>query len=395
MSTLRIAASQSYTLSSTPATLFALEGIAKSAAEQGIDLLLFPEAYIGGYPQTIIFGPELRTREPERREPYLRYVKEAVDLGDTPEGAGTAWVERLLELPKHGGERGDGTRETLERIARETGVFLVVGLVEKCAGLLYCAVVYVCPNEGIIGKRRKIMPTGSERLVWEQGQPSSLRAITTTIKDVKITLAAAICWENYMPLLRQSLYSQNVSLYLAPTADDRETWLPLMRTIAQEGRCVVISTNQCLTRAHLPSWITGYKSKTPETMPDDYFGTTNTCSPVDWNSTTPLKSRRQSAGTESSFNTVFTDGVLSPPMKLRRELDAEQTFVSRGGACIIGPSGEVLADPLWDQVNGITFVDVDFDDCIRSRLNLDVGGSNSRNDHFRLIVEGLDLTPPP
>ena len=160
--TLRLAVSQSHTLSTTTATLASLESTIHTASDKSVDLILFPETYLGGYPRTATFGAAVGARSPEGREQFLQYFKDAVDLGDTPEGAGKKWVERELELPSEGkgmkGSRGDGTREELERIARETGVFIVTGLVEKSGGTLYCAVVYVCPRLGMLGKRRKVMP---------------------------------------------------------------------------------------------------------------------------------------------------------------------------------------------------------------------------------------------
>lgn len=349
--TLRLAVSQSRTLATTSATLAALISTVHHAKSRSIDLILFPEAYLGGYPRTCDFGASVGARAPHGRDQYLHYFNDAVDLGDTPLGGGDDWIEKRLELPRGKQYRGDGTREALEAVARETGVFVVTGLVEKSGGSLYCAAVYVCPQRGIIGKRRKVMPTGTERLVWSQGSPSTLRAVVAEIKGVRLCMASAICWENMMPLLRQALYSQNVNLWLAPTADARDTWLPLMRTVAGEGRCFVLSANQCVRRKHLPSWIRD--------------------------------------------NAAMRDG------------ESDQDFVCRGGSTIINPLGEVLKEPIWEveeqvetegegkERGNLLVVDADFEECVKGRLDLDVAGSYSRNDAFRLTVEGLDISPPP
>ncbi|RAL65534.1 hypothetical protein DID88_001099 [Monilinia fructigena] len=359
--TLRLGVSQSYTLSTTSATLAALSKITQQAAAISIDLILFPEAYLGGYPRTATFGAAVGARDPNGREQFLHYYKDAVDLGDTPEGAGKKWVNKELEV-RADGKRGDGTREELERIARETGVLLL----------------------GMIGKRRKVMPTGSERLIWGQGQPSSLRAVTTTIRGVKLTLASAICWENYMPLLRQSIYGQNVNLYLAPTADARDTWLPLMRTVACEGRCVVLSANQCMKRSNLPSWITG-TNKDENAVEDGH---------ADENRNAQSSSRRKSILTDDGCEISLPHKTEIPEAIKHSQNDASD-FICRGGSCIISPLGDVLAGPIWDDEDGLLSVEIDFEDCLRGRLDLDVGGSYSRNDAFKLTVEGLDLSPPP
>jgi nitrilase len=210
-------------------------------------------------------------------------------------------------------------------------------------------------NEPVIGKRRKVMPTASERLIWGQGQPSSLRAVTTTIKGVKLTLAAAICWENYMPLLRHSLYSQNVNLYLAPTADARDTWLSLMRTVACEGRCFVLTSNQCGRKQDQPAWIYGgAKSRS---------SSSNECQKVE------IEGGNQIAVPRREKTNGTTSMVIIEPAT---------EFVCRGGSSIISPLGDVIAGPLWDNDNGLLTADVDFDDCLRGRLDLDVAGSYSR-----------------
>ena len=443
---IKVAVSQSRTLPTTSATLAELTKITHEAAKDGVQLTLFPEAYLGGYPRTCSFGAAVGARDDAGREQFLQYFHSAVDLGDTPRGAGQDWLNKKLELARGKECRGDGTREELEQIARDHGVFLVVGVVEKSGGSLYCSVVYVCPREGCIGKRRKIMPTGSERLIWAQGSPSTLRAVTTEISGIKLTLAAAVCWENYMPLLRFSLYSQNVNLYLAPTADARETWLPLMRTIACEGRAYVLSSNQCVKRKNLPGWI-AEKPHRRETSSDRDNGTSGksigrrlsviTKTEDNYEITWPTPDSKPASKTEQTGQNIgnstssfcsssisVDDGVNQNPSHnetqndhilalsdsnvvkpanpsphrndCQSSTDDDEQFVCRGGSCIISPSGSILAGPLWEvEDGGLLTATIDFEECERGRLDLDVAGSYSRNDSFELRVSGLDISPPP
>lgn len=167
---IRLATSSPSTGPTTALTLHQIHTLASRAAKSHIDILLLPEAYIGGYPRGSAFGCVIGGRSAEGRDEFLKYFESAVDLGDSVgegAGGGDGWVRRELggddgleglEGGNLGKRRGDGTREELERIAAETGVFIVVGLIEKAGGSLYCAVVYVCPQRGMIGKRRKVMP---------------------------------------------------------------------------------------------------------------------------------------------------------------------------------------------------------------------------------------------
>ncbi|CAI7661609.1 unnamed protein product [Penicillium crustosum] len=432
MPSLTVAVAQSRTHDSLTETLHALERTTALAARRGVHLLLFPEAYLGGYPRTCTFGSAVGSRHPRGRDQFLAYFKAAVDLGDTPAGAGDEWIGRKLEIAEGKRFRGDGTREFLERVARETGVFIVTGLVERAGGSLYCSVVYVDPVRGVLGKRRKVMPTAAERMIWAQGSPSTLRAVTTTLNGIPLTIASAICWENYMPLLRQSLYSQNVNIYLAPTADARSTWLPLMRTVGIEGRCFVLSANQCVRGSELPEWITGGNTgASPNQNPNPNPPASKSKHPERKLSITAEgpheivwpqahgESQGQSQGQPENSSTSNNRHPLAPSESV---LD----YVCRGGSCIVSPLGEVLAGPLWevctDDVpdssdaavtdsapgtsasesnpavaagDGLAIARIDMDDCERGRLDLDVAGSYSRSDAFKFEVEGLDLAPPP
>ena len=194
------------------------------AAADGAELVVFPEAFVGGYPKRADFGARVGTRSPEGREWFRRYHDSAMDV------PGPA-VDRLAE------------------VASSSGVHLVVGVIEREGGTLYCTVLFVGPDGRLLGKHRKLMPTAIERLIWGFGDGSTIPVLDTPLGRI----GAVICWENYMPQLRMAMYGQGIQLYCAPTVDDRETWLATMRHVALEGRCFVLSANQFARRSDYPA----------------------------------------------------------------------------------------------------------------------------------------------
>jgi nitrilase len=279
------------------ATVAKAERLIAEAAAGGAKLLVFPEAFVSGYPKGLDFGCRVGQRKPEGREDFRRYWESAIDVpGPATDRLGTA--------------------------ARESGVHLVIGVIERDRGTLYCTVLFFSPNGDLLGKHRKLMPTASERLIWGFGDGSTLPVFDTPHGR----LGAVICWENYMPLLRTAMYSKGITLYCAPTADDRPTWVPTMQHIALEGRCFVLSACQMNRRRDYPA---------------DYA--------------------------------------------LAAEMDADQV-VMRGGSCIIDPLGKVLAGPVFDEET-IIYADLDLADVPRSRLDFDAVGHYSRPDVFKLIVD--------
>jgi nitrilase len=226
------------------------------AAGQGARLVVFPEAFVSAYPRGLSFGAVVGDRTAEGREEFRRYWESAVDV------PGPA-IERLAG------------------IAAQSKVYLVIGVIERDGGTLYCTALFFAPDGHYLGKHRKLMPTASERLIWGFGDGSTLPVFETPLGR----LGAVICWENYMPLLRMAMYAKGIQLYCAPTADGRDSWVATMRHVALEGRCFVLSCNQFCRRSDYPE-----EYATP-------FG------------------------------------------------DEPDTVLSRGGSCIIDPLGRLLAGP--------------------------------------------------
>lgn len=211
----------------TLSTVSKLERYACECKHRGAVLAVFPEALIGGYPKGMQFGTPLGMRSDLGRRTFQEYANAAI------------------EVP------GKVT-EALGDIARKNSLYMVVGVVERDGGTLYCTAVYLSAAGKLLGKHRKLMPTAFERVIWGSGDGSTLNAIDSPIGRI----GALICWENYMPLARMAMYQQRVELYCTPTVDDREVWIPTLRHIAREGRCYVLSSCQVLTSTAYPKhWL--------------------------------------------------------------------------------------------------------------------------------------------
>ncbi|KAJ7487509.1 carbon-nitrogen hydrolase [Mycena galericulata] len=296
---------QAYSLDATLQKLDELTHLARE--RDGSQLAVFPEAFIGGYPKFSSFGAVVGERSAEGREEYLRYHSAAI------------------EVPSPATAR-------IEAISKDTGVFLVVGVIERDGGTLYCTAIFVDPLDGLLGKHRKLLPTGSERLIWGQGNGSTLpvfeRAFHSDGSDVTTKISAAICWENYMPLLRHHYYSLGTQIWCAPTVDARPQWQNSMIHIALEGRCAVLSACQYSEERHYPE-----------------------------------------AHAVSNVDTRNPSNVMIG-----------------GGSVIISPLGVVLAGPLRGREDVLT-AELDLDDCTRGKFDLDVVGNYARPDVFKLEVK--------
>ncbi len=268
----------------------------------------FPEAFVPAYPRGLSFGSVVGGRSPEGRRTWEAYWANAVEV---PSPA----------------------TQALGAAARQAQAYLAMGVIERDSqfsrGTLYCTLLYFGPDGQLLGKHRKLKPTAAERLIWGEGDGSTLTAIATDFG----TVGGLICWENYMPLARMAMYSKGLDIYLAPTADARDSWQATLRHIACEGRCFVLGCNQFVTKSMYP-----------------------------------------------------------PDLQGVEDLANQPDIVCRGGSAIVGPLGAVIAGPLYDQ-EGILFADLDLAEIPRSRFDFDVAGHYARPDVFRLIVNENPAPP--
>jgi len=280
----------------------------QEAAGSGAQLVLFPEAFIPAYPRGLSFGMVVGSRSPEGRRTWQAYWDNAVEVPSPAIAALGAAVQ-------------------------EAGVYMAIGIIERDSqfsrGTLYCTLLYFGTDGQLMGKHRKLKPTAAERLIWGEGDGSTLAAFDTELGRI----GGLICWENYMPMARMAMYGKGVELYLAPTADARDTWQCTLRHIACEGRCFVLGCNQFVTKYMYPSNL---------------------------------------------------EGVV--------ELDEQPDVICRGGSVIVSPFGEVLAGPLYDK-EGILYAELDRGEIVRGKVDFDVVGHYARPDVFQLIVNKEPMPP--
>ena len=280
----------------------------QETTKEGAQFVLFPEAFIPAYPRGLSFGMVVGSRTPEGRSLWQRYWENAVEIPcPATDSLGTA--------------------------VREAGIYLAIGIIERdsefSGGTLYCTTLYYGPDGNILGKHRKLKPTGSERLIWGEGDGSTMPVFDTELGKI----GGLICWENYMPLARTFMYSKGVELYVAPTADSRDTWHATIQHIACEGRCFVLACNQFVTKDMYPSDLQNHP-----------------------------------------------------------ELAEQPDVMCRGGSAIISPLGEVLAGPLYNE-EGILYAELDMGEITRSKVDFDAVGHYARPDVFQLVVNE-QASPP-
>lgn len=273
----------------------------EEAGENQAKVIVFPEAFIPAYPRGMSFGTVVGSRSKQGREDFAAYWNNAI----TVPGPET---------------------EKIAKAVKKAGAYVVLGVIEKdnegSQGTLYCTALFFGPDGDLLGKHRKLKPTGSERLIWGEGDGSTLPVFETPYGKI----GSLICWENYMPLARAAMYNKGIQLYIAPTADARDTWLASMRHIAAEGRCFVLSCNQYVTKNMYPEHI-----------------------------------------------------------KSREEFENLPDELSRGGSCIVNPLGEYIVEPVFGKET-ILYADLDLNEITEAQFDFDGMGHYSRPDIFQLTV---------
>jgi nitrilase len=271
--------------------------LVKEAAGMGAGLVVLPETFIPTYPDWI-------WRTTSWGEPFDSLFAKLRD--------------QAVDVP------GPVT-ETIGKAAKGAGVYVSVGVSERVAnmGTLYNTQLEFGPDGSLLGRHRKLMPTGPERLVWGMGDGSDLHVVPTPFGNV----GGLICWENFMPLARMAMYAKGVDIWTAATWDNGDNWVATLRHIAREGRVYVIGVTTLLRGSDIPADVPGR----------DLWG-------------------------------------------------GEDDWSNDGYSAIVNPDGQLLAGPLIGE-EGILLAELDADHARAERYKFDPVGHYSRPDVFRLTID--------
>lgn len=224
----------------------ACEAIAE-AGKNGAKVIVFPEAFISGYPDWVWLIPN--SKGAELNELYVELVNNAVSIPDNS-------TDKLCEA------------------AKQAGVSVVMGMHERntetSGTSLFNTILFISEKGEITGKHRKLIPTGGERLIWAQGDGTTFKSHITAAGKI----AGLICWENYMPLARQAIYETGAQILASPTWDKSPKWLQSMQHNAREGGLFVVSACMALSKDDIPD---EYHFKNLYPADREWINTGNSC----------------------------------------------------------------------------------------------------------------------
>ena len=225
---MRVAAVQAHPAWLDPAaTTRQVLGWLQQAAAHDVALVAFPETFLGGYPFWLELTGGARFDDAGQKRAYAAYLQAAVEV-DGPE------VRQITEA------------------ARDLGVFVYLGAAERGGpgrGSVFCTLLAVDPERGLVSGHRKLVPTYEERLVWAPGDGHGLR-----VHSYRGTRVGGLnCWENWMPQARHALYAQGEELHVSVWPGNPRNTESLPRFVAQEGRVFSLAANGLLSFADVPA----------------------------------------------------------------------------------------------------------------------------------------------
>ena len=210
------------------ATITKIKNKIVEAASKNVELIIFGEALLPGYPFWISLTDGAQFDTKIQKEIHAHYAQNAVVI-----------------------EQGD--LDAICNLAKEHHIAIYLGIIERPLDRgghsLYASLVYINQEGSIQSVHRKLQPTYEERLTWAPGDGNGLR-----VHQLKaFTVGGLNCWENWMPLPRVALYGQGENLHIAVWPGSDYNTKDITRFIARESRSYAISVSSLMRKEDFPS----------------------------------------------------------------------------------------------------------------------------------------------